>query len=765
MGGAATNSGINYQQRIAALVLVSQYSDFDLSPVFGMNNSLKINTVHFETDEPIDDLKIVCVDYKLLLQIKRSLTFQTDENSEFYKTLMQFINQYINKSRNEAYILVTSPQTSRTITQDFNKIIESIRLNDESFKDNPLNKSEKETYIKYKDLFYLIYEEKTKSKPTERDFIDFSKNVFISVVDIEKGRPNEQVALLLLKSMNLVDPNLLWGTLITNSLEYARNRQSLNKPALDSLLNRYIKINSNETGDSDLDEMFKTKIIEDGRFSVAKEVLLIEPKDFGIKDIEESDYLVVELFRFDDEGNIKHTFQDNKLKLDGASEEITVLHRSATFEGMTRHLMENEDLYKDKKIAIIPANDIDEVENTVSAQLHRKYLQSLQDSNKDVMKCLHCEKTVNRNNSLLIEVDDLDTNPALGLVHGKCARQVDRVLGLAKSPNEESISILDDFDFKSWAKFMMKGQGLINQLRASSLKNKLQVIAWSSEDKSSRDYGYCLKYVLIDGPTIYVRDRGKIHRFKKSDAEKTKNEFNLGLEKSLKDNNPLGYTSKNLLYGNYNQLIELMDDDETFLEVKSVEIYKYSKLQEKDDQFVNFYSPVCLLLDKKDKSLLNLGGLVPIISDPLTFENIFESWKNLGLDINIDELEFKIIESDAEFDEYMRFFFSDGMKPVLDPVFNKKSKIVKGDIIEHLQELEDKLKSKEDPQTWKKGDFVRLELPSYSNGNCPKGVILEEEFIGENGKKFVLFQPIDIEKGEEPIVFSVPSEFLVKLYV
>ena len=29
MGGAATNSGINYQQRIAALVLASQYSNFD----------------------------------------------------------------------------------------------------------------------------------------------------------------------------------------------------------------------------------------------------------------------------------------------------------------------------------------------------------------------------------------------------------------------------------------------------------------------------------------------------------------------------------------------------------------------------------------------------------------------------------------------------------------------------------------------------------------------------------------------------------------
>lgn len=361
MGGAATNSGINYQQRIAALVLASLYSEFDLSSVFRMNDSLKIRTVHFETDDPIDDLKIICKDYKLFLQIKRSLAFQTDENSDFYKTIKQFIHQYVNKSKYEVYILVTSPQTSRTITQDFNKIIESIRLNDESFKDNPLNKSEQDTYTKFKDLFFLIYEEKTKCKASENDFVNFSKNVFISIIDIEKGRPNEQVVLILLKSMNLVDPNLVWSILITNSLEYARNRQSLNKSALDSLLNRYINTNiSKEADNDDYDEMFKTKIIEEGRFSVAKEVLLVESF------VEDNDYFITELYRFDDEGKIKHTFQGDKIKLNGSEETFTILFRSATISGIKRYLLDNKELYKDKKIAIIPANDIDEVENTKS---------------------------------------------------------------------------------------------------------------------------------------------------------------------------------------------------------------------------------------------------------------------------------------------------------------------------------------------------------------------------------------------------------------
>ncbi len=773
MGGAATNSGINYQQRIAALVLASQYSEFDLSLAFGINKSLKINTVHFETDEPIDDLKIICEDQKLFLQIKRSLSFQTDENSDFYKTIKQFINQYISKSREEAYLLITSPQTSRTITQDFNKIIESIRLNDISFKNNPLNKSEQDTYEKFKDLFFLIYEEKAKNKPSENDFIDFSKKIYVSIIDIEKGRPNEQVALILLKSMNLIDPNLVWSTLITNSLEYARNRQSVSTTALKNLLNRYIKKeNKSLNKDDDFDEMFKAKIIEEGRFSVAKEVLLIESKDFGIKDAQKNDYLIIELFRFDDEGKIKHTFQGNKMKLNGTKEEITVLHRSATFDGMERYLLDNKKLYENNKIAIIPANDIDEVENTPVANLHRKYLQNLQDTNKDIMKCLHCDKTVNRKTSVLVEIDDLDSKPALGVVHPRCVRVIDRVLGLTKFPNKQNtISILNEFDFKNWAKLMMKGQGLINQLRSSNLKDKLQPIAWSSEDKNNREFDYCLKYIMKDEniPTIYIRDRGKIHRFSKANALETKQQFEESIEKGIKEENPIGYTSKNLMFGNYNQLIEIKDTDEKILEVESIEICKYSKLLENLDNSINYYSPICILKDKKEKALLNFGELVPLISDPLTLENICDTWKNLELEFNIEDFELEIIESDFDFDNLMRFFFRDKMVPVIDPQFNKKGEVVKGDRLVHLRELQSTQESKEktgtivNNPTWKKGDLVRLELPSITNGNYPEGILLEDELVDEEGMLVAIFRPIENGEHLKDLAYSIPTKFLFKL--
>lgn len=579
--------------------------------------------------------------------------------------------------------------------------------------------------------------------------------------------------LILLKSMNLVDPNLVWNTLITNSLEYARNRQSLNISALNDLLNRYIIDNrKNEIENNDFDEMFKTKIIEEGRFSVAKEILLIESKDFDIEEFKDNDYLVIELFRFDEEGKIKHTFQGNQIKFNGIKEGITVLHRSATFEGMERYLIDNKDLYENNKIAIVPANDIDGEENSTVANLHRNYLQNLQDANEDIMKCLHCDKTVDRNTSILVEIDDLDSKPALGVVHPRCVRVIDRVIGLTKhKSNQNSISILNEFDFKSWAKLMMKGQGLINQLCSSMLKDKLHQIAWSSEDKSNRDFDYCLKYILCDEnvPTIYMRDRGKIHRFNEVEAIETKKQFEDSINKGIQEKNPMGYTSKNLMFGNYNQLIELKDNDEKILKVQSIEICKYSKLLENTDKLINFYSPICIFIDKKEKALLNFGKLVPLISNPLSMENICETWKNIELDFKIEDFELQIIESDAEFDNYMRFFFRDEMIPIIDPQFNLKGEIIKGDRLVHLQELQSSMDSNQKKGTivnnpiWKKGDLVRLELPSITNGNYPEGILLEDELIDENGDHIAIFRPIENGKQLEDLAYSIPTNLLFKL--
>ena len=352
MSGAGTNSGINYQQRIAALSLAAQFVDFDLSSTFRIDEKLEIESVHFETDNPIDDLKLTSKECTVFLQIKRTLSFQIDKKSDFYSVVDQFIGQYLKKSMSkEYYVLATSTNSSNTIIQELSKITESIRLNDDLYEDNPLNKSEKNTFDKYYKLFGKIFTLKSKRKATEKDFIKFSKRFHISVIEIEDGMPNEQVAIILLSGKKFIDTNLVWSSLIANSLEYARKRQSVNKKAIEKILTRYIKIDDVEIDENDdLKKLLHTEIINTGSFPVAKEVVMVESID------DEHDYLIMELFRFSDDGKKKHEYHANKLKLEKIPEEFTVIQRAATFQGIDRFLEKEESVYQGKKIVIIPSN-------------------------------------------------------------------------------------------------------------------------------------------------------------------------------------------------------------------------------------------------------------------------------------------------------------------------------------------------------------------------------------------------------------------------
>jgi hypothetical protein len=145
-GGQATNSGIDYQQRIAAWLLVNQYSKFDISAYFNqIDEELIINKIHFETDKNIDDLNITCTNSKIIfLQIKRSLSLSTKKESDFYKTILQFTQEFIEDENTANYFgLITTSDASSKINNDLRKLVVSLSLNYDSFDENPLNQSEK----------------------------------------------------------------------------------------------------------------------------------------------------------------------------------------------------------------------------------------------------------------------------------------------------------------------------------------------------------------------------------------------------------------------------------------------------------------------------------------------------------------------------------------------------------------------------------------------------------------------------------------------
>ncbi len=693
-GGQATNSGIDYQQRIAAWCLINQFSKFDISIFFDqIDEKLVISKTLFETSEHIDDLNLICDNHKTIyLQIKRSISLSTRDSSDFYKTIKQFVQEFTKNEKTQNYFgLITTSDASSKIINDLKKIVASIKLSSDSFKDNPLNKSEKNTLDQFKSLFNIIYEQLTKNKATQESFNAFSKRIFIGVIDIEAGHTVEIASHILLKSIGFSRPELIWSILIKNSLVYASGRLSIDSNKLEEIFNRYLEDNKDKTVEDEQIEWLKTNIIDQGEYPTAKEVLLIESF------IDNADFIIAELYRFEDDCRIRNAFYENRIVVT-SDVEWKVIQRFATIAGLERFLDENQELYKDKKVVFIPATDIEKEENTECAKLHKVYLKSLFQKNLNPLLCLHCGKQCGENDSLIVEIEDRDTSPAVGIVHKKCIRPIDRILGSIKIPGEKSNTNLESFDFKLWVSLLIKGQGMFNTLKASPqlIYGRSPVIAWNSNEEYDPDYSYCVKFVLEDSSVSYSYQRNRIKRLNKLQAQEHIELFKAVQKKQVENNDPICVLSVSKMTGPYSELLKIKKPEDTIIEITSAEVAKYSKLIAKTfDKEIFYYAPLCLIRDSETETIVNLSNVIPIISDPLKFDEFCDNWNKIGF--NLDKVELKIIKSDKDFDYYMRMIFGDEMIPIIDPLFDKKFNLISGLRITEYNKIIERAVNKQNP--------------------------------------------------------------------
>ena len=689
-GGQATNAGIDYQQRVAAWCLINQFAEFDISIFFDqLDEEFIIGKTYFETDEAIDDLNLLGKNHKrIFLQIKRSLSLSTRETSDFFKTTNQFVNEFIKNEKTENYFgLITTSDASSKITSDLKKITLSIRLNSGSFKENPLNESEADTLSKFQGVFTKCYEAIKKKKPEEETFHAFAERIFIGVIDIEAGHSIEIASNMLLKSIGYRRPELIWSILIKNSLTYAKERLSVDSEKLKGIFERYLDEEKNKSEEEEQSELLKTQIINQGTYSAGKEVLFIESF------MDELDYMIVELYRFKDDCEIKNTFFDNKIEI-GNGDTWTVIQRFATMSGLERFMDENHQKYEGEKVAIIPANEIETVEDSECSKLHSAHLENLINKNENPLICLHCGKQVGSANSLLVEIEDRDTPSAVGSVHKECLRPIDRILGTIGIPQKNENKHLESFDFKLWVKLIMKGQGMLNALKDSPniLHGRTPLIAWNSEEEYDPDYSYCIKFILEDGSTSYSYHRSRIQRLNKPQAKEHLELFNSVQKKQREENNPWCVLSVSRTAAPYSEVIKLKKTEDEILEIESAEITKYSKLIAKAfDKDLFHYAPLCLVKDKEEETFVNLSNVVPLISDPLQISTHYDNWKKIGFEL--DDIELKIIKSDKDFDYYMRMIFGDGMVPIIDPLFDKDFQLLSGYPVQEYQRMVERMEN------------------------------------------------------------------------
>lgn len=675
-GGAATNSGIDFQQRISALFMTHMLMDVPFIDDLGMENNSNIQSLQFESDEAIDDLVVRTDLGTVYIQAKRSINCSQSEGSEFSKVIKQFVEQYSRGTDgNDKFVLATTSKASSKITRDLRKITESIKLNDVGFIENPLNQSEQSVYCT---LTYLIgqhYLLSCGSEITEEIKADILRKIHVSVIDIEAGMPLEKAVMTLITGNAIVSAELLWSALISLGLSLSKDRASINKQGLDDRVGRFVGDLTQREKDSVKNNLF---LIETKKtLSSGREVLIIESFN------EDSDYMIVELIRFEEDGAKRLKFYENKVELLNG-DTWNVLFRSSTYAAAERYITGNASYFENKKLTILPINSDEELDETPISLSHSELCQNIFKEKPDQLMCIHCGDPISNDKSPYIEIDERDSVHDVGFSHDECLSPTDRVLGLIDSALFKENPHIINFDYEAWYVAASKGQGFFTGI--TKLPKGTYPVAWKPNYSNINRGKYCVKINLEDGSSRYVHDRGRVVRETQDGAEEKCEFFNSAFKTAKDNKDPHCYTSMSEAFTTYSVAMQTKAEDEVCLVCINAEVATFTNAINKAySAYVNYYAPLIMFLEKESGLPIVLDETMLLISSPLNLERYLTNWKKAG--IELPDYTLSIIETDVAFDKLVSDYMSDGISIIIDPEVDMRGQMTSGLIIQNINEI------------------------------------------------------------------------------
>lgn len=490
----------------------------------------------------------------------------------------------------------------------------------------------------------------------------------------------------------------------------------------------------------------------ENKLSAGKEILLI--KSF----IKDYDFMIIENFRFEDDGKKKIKFKENKVLFQGVEDEedFILIQRFATWTGLKRYFDNNQEAFKDKSIVVINAvEEIEKVEETAHALAQAEYLKELLEFNKDPMSCLHCGEKISTNDCFFIEIDELELKDKVGNVHKECLRPADRIIGESGYKDLKKSNLLN-FDYSKWADLILKGQGQIRAIKKKFLNNviPLPVISWNPLNNINTGK-YCIRQYYVDDSYSFMMLGKNIHRFSKEEIDIEVQKFNKQIKEFKEQGDPICMIVETKMNGSYKLLNKLKLPEQTIVNASHFEKATYSiQLEENQTEINNDYTPIGLVCFPQTDDLVKIGNHILLITNPLEFDKFYLNWNEILQ--NLDRCKIKIIESDFELDAYLQHFFKENLIPVIDPIFDKKTNsLISGYEIRSMESIISKANNK--PKHWKKGDKVKIVFPDVVTDKYATGILLIDEFIDENGESFAVFQPIENEKRLEDLQYTMPT--------
>jgi len=255
-GGAATASGMDFQNRVAAWVAVHVLAEKDAGATFGLPNDVFLEWLRCETGQSVDDLVVgTSAGGFVFIQAKRRIQLSASKSSEFASVIDQFVRQFIScrnhvsatppfnrplDKTKDRLVLVTSSSSSARIREDLVRYLNVVQdwPQEQDLATITLNKSGSIVFSTLVELVNRSWERCTASKPSRDEIRELLGLIKVEVIDVVGG-VDEKAVKALLKAAVLASSNqdeLAWSKLNLVCAEMSVRRSGAGRSELSRML-------------------------------------------------------------------------------------------------------------------------------------------------------------------------------------------------------------------------------------------------------------------------------------------------------------------------------------------------------------------------------------------------------------------------------------------------------------------------------------------------------------------------------------------------
>ncbi|MER6112979.1 hypothetical protein [Streptomyces hirsutus] len=241
-GGSAGAGGFDYQHRVATWLAVTAVAASAYPGAQGLWSGA-VERIACETGEPVDDCRVHTSDGRTLaIQAKRSITLSQSQESDFGKTVAQFVQQHLMPGHEQdRLVLVTSRDASKPVRNDLAQVLDRLR-NSPAEQDGAslvFNSDQTDAYDKFVTHAIREWVKQRGGPPSAAGLRTFLARCHVWVLDVEQGGLEEREALQTLRTSVITDPgqaDAAWHVLLSACAQLAINHSGTDMRQLQQAL-------------------------------------------------------------------------------------------------------------------------------------------------------------------------------------------------------------------------------------------------------------------------------------------------------------------------------------------------------------------------------------------------------------------------------------------------------------------------------------------------------------------------------------------------